>query len=224
MTLLDPLHHSVFCTCLSKKLLSWELLPFCTRKQQSHMNIQSCLLLCLFHSGNEEWETLFYQKTSYSFCQQTGWTLRKSSRILSMHLRLLGRHTYKMFCRQKSSAQAEWILCHLRHAHQTGLLKGSSGEGWSEGSVIQIEMNASTCGKDLTVFEGKNILSPPKLAPAVRLLPSFENYSVQIGNIATLPSCDILFFTKKKKHLQLCELSKIYEITYKLHKYTGLKA
>lgn len=69
--------------------------------------------------------------------------------------------------------------------------------------------------KTLTTLEGKNIPSPAKLAPAARLLPSFENYSVQIGNIATLPSCEVLFFTKK--YLQLCELSERYKITYKLH-------
>lgn len=116
---------TAFCSCLCKKLWSQELLPYCTRKQHSHRNIWSCLLPHLFHSGKGEWEALFYLKTSYSFCQQTGWTLKKSSRILFIYLRLVGHHAYKMiFCRQQSSAQAEWILCHLRHVHKTGLLKG----------------------------------------------------------------------------------------------------
>lgn len=84
-------------------------------------------------------------------------------------------------------------------------------------------MNASTYGKDLTLFEEKNIPSPLKLAPAVRLLPSLENYSVQIGNTATLPSYEVLFFTKKKQHLQLCELSKRNNLE-SLYKYIGLKA
>lgn len=195
---------TAFCSCLCKKPLSQELLPYCTRKQHSHRNIWSCLLPHLFHSGNGEWEASFYLKTSYSFCQQTGWTLKKSSRILSIHLRLVGHHAYKMlFCRQQSSAQAEWILCHLRHVHKTGFLKGSSAERWSEGTVIQIQINASTCGNNLIAFEEKNIPSPPKLASAVKLLPSFENYSVQTGNIATLPSCEV-FFSPRKGNIYNC--------------------
>lgn len=197
---------TAFCTRLSKKLFSQEQLPYCTRKQHSHRT-HGAACFPTSHSGNREWEPFFYLKISYPFCQQTGWTLRKSLTIVSIHLRLLGCHAYKtLFCRQQSSAQAEWILCHLRHAQQTGFLKGSSGEGWPEGTVIQIQMNASTCGKDLTTFEEKKYFLPTQLAPAVRLLPSFENYSVQIGNIATLPSCEVLFFTRKKKHLKLCEL------------------
>lgn len=223
MTLLDPLHHSDFCTCLSKKLLSWELLPFCTRKQHSHTNMQSCLLSYLFHSGNEEWETLFYQKTSYSFCQQTGWTLRKSSRILSMHWDCWDATHTKCFVGRKALPRLSDNL----PSQACPPNRVTKGELWRRVITRKCHPNWNECfnlWQRPYVFEEKKILSPPKLAPAVRLLPSFENYSVQIGNIATLPSCNVLFFAKKKKHLQLCELHKRHEITYKLYKYTGLKA
>jgi len=74
-------------------------------------------------------------------------------RILSIHLRWWDT-------RQRSSAQAEGILCHLRRHHHTGFLKGSSGEKPSQGRVIQIQMNTSTCGEDLTAF-GEEIFLPP---------------------------------------------------------------
>lgn len=207
MTLLDPLHHSQLCVHVSARSY-WAKSGSLTALGSSILTgTHGAASFPTSHSGNGEWEPFFDLKISDPFCQQTGWTLRKSLKIVSIHLRLLGCHAYKtLFCRQQSSAQAELILCHLRHAHQTGFLKGSSGEGWPEETVIQIQMNASTCGKDLTAFEEKKYFLPTQISSSCQIVASFENYSVQIGNIATLPSCEVLFFTKKKKHLKLCEL------------------
>lgn len=42
----------------------------------------------------------------------------------------------------------------LRCVHNTEFLKGISGE-WSEGTVIQMQMDASTYGKDLSDLKKK---------------------------------------------------------------------
>lgn len=71
-------------------------------------------------------------------------------------------------------------------------------------------MNASTCGKDLTAFE--EIFLPPnqlQLSDYFPLLRSLELLSpaTKYSDSHTSKLCEVFFFTKKKEHLQLCELS-----------------
>lgn len=177
MTLLDPLHHSQLSVHVSARSY-WA-------KSSSHSALGSSILTGTHraacfptpHSGNGEWEPFFYLKISYPFCQQTGWTLRKSLRILSIHLRLLGCHAYKHFVGSKALPRLSEYSA-IWHAHQTGFLKGSSGKGWSEGTVIQIQMNTSICGKDLTAFEEKKNFLPNQISSSYQIVAlSWELFS-----------------------------------------------
>lgn len=104
---------TAFCTCLSKKLLSQEQLPYCTRKQHSHRNTKSCLLP---HPSLRQWRVGAFLLLEHiiSFLP-TNWLDSKEKFKDSLHtFKTAGMPCIQtLFCRQQSSAQAEWILCHL---------------------------------------------------------------------------------------------------------------